>query len=100
MAYGGNEHPHHTYQVLTNPHHNELAWAHAHDGQVPTGALIGGRQSDGVPLYIGRAHYDGSMVVGKVHPEHHVCYVSFGGAEVPIHSYEVLVVRNVQTQEY
>ena len=62
--------------------------------------MCGGKQSDGLPLYIGRAFHDGSMVVGKVHPEHHVCYVSFGGNEIPINSYEVLVVKNVHTAEY
>lgn len=51
-------------------------------------------------LYIGRGHHNGSMVVGKVHPEHHVLYVSFGGDEVPINSYEVLVVKNLQTNDY
>ena len=97
VPWGGNENAHHTYQVLTNPNHSELVWVPSGNGHAPTGALVGGQQSDGTPLYIGRAHHNGSMVVGKVHPNHHVLYIPFGGEEVAIHSYEVLTVRRIHT---
>lgn len=100
VAYAGRECAHHHYQVLTNPNNTELVWVQASHGSIPTGALAGGKQSDGTNLYIGRGHYNGSMVVGKVHPQHHVLYVSFGGDEHPIHSYEVLVAKNLHTHDY
>jgi len=95
VAHAGAEHPHRDYQVLTNPHGANLVWVPACDGAVPLGALQGGQQSDGQTLYIGRAYHNGSMVIGKVHPGHKTLYVSFGGEEIPIHSYEVLVCRDV-----
>lgn len=101
VAYDGREHSHHVYQVLTNPHNTEMVWVPSNpDGPIPTGALIGGRQANGIPLYIGRTYYEGSMVVGKVHSEHRSCYISFSGVEIPINSYEVLVVRQLETHQH
>lgn len=97
VPWDGRENSHHSYQVLTNPHRCPLVWVGGqHDGNVPPGALQGGRQADGTPLFIGRSFHNGSMVVGKVHPGHGVLYVPFDGQEVPIHSnYEVLVCKEI-----
>ena len=95
MAHGGSEHGHRDYQVLTNPENAMLVWVPASDGEVPLGAIQGGEQCDGERLFIGRAYYNGSMVIGKVHPGHRTLYVSFDGGEVPINDYEVLVCREV-----
>ena len=97
VAYDGKEHAHQNYQVLTNPNHACLAWVPASSGQIPTGALLGGEQADGTPLYIGRAYHHSSLIVGKVHPRHHVLYVPFAGSEIAIKSYEVLVIKNANT---
>ncbi|CAG2109003.1 unnamed protein product [Medioppia subpectinata] len=95
VAYGGAEHGHRDYQVLTNPSGSNLVWVPAANGEIPLGALQGGQQSDGQKLFIGRAYHSGSMVLGKVHPGHNTLYVSYDGQEVPIHNYEVLVCRDV-----
>lgn len=95
VAYAGQEHGHREYQVLTNPNGANLVWVPSSGGEVPLGALQGGRQSDGQTLFIGRAYHNGSMVIGKVHPGHKTLYVSFAGNEIPIHDYEVLVCRDV-----
>ena len=95
VPYGGAEHGRTQYQVLTNPGGSYLDWVSASYGEVPKDAIQGGEQTDGQKLYIGRAYYNGSMIVGKVHSGHKCLYVSFEGKEVPIHDYEVLVSRNV-----
>lgn len=95
VAHGGREHGHRQYQVLVNPYGSELAWVQGTSGYIPPGAIQGGQQGDGQKLYIGRAHYQGSLVIGKVHPGHRTLYVSFGGNEVPISSYEVLVAKDI-----
>ncbi|XP_054155092.1 uncharacterized protein LOC128953615 [Oppia nitens] len=95
VAFAGQEHSHRDYQVLTNPHGASLVWVPAANGEVPLGAIQGGQQSDGERLYIGRAYHEGSMVIGKVHPNHRTLYVSFGGNEVAIHHYECLVCREI-----
>ncbi len=83
-------------KVLVNPQNCELVWIHASNGDIPSGALEGGRQSNGEVLYIGRAQYKGSLAIGKVYRSHRVLYVPFGGNEVPISQYEVLCAKNIQ----
>ena len=41
----------------------------------------------------GRAYYEGSWVIGKVHQTHRVLYVPFAGRESALSDYEVLVIR-------
>ena len=93
VSHGGHEHKYYHYQVLTNPRNANLTWYSSFAGQIPAGALLGGEQMDGTPLFIGRAYHHGSLVIGKVHPRHNTLYVPFGGEEVSIHSYEILVVQ-------
>ena len=90
VPFAGDERAHRTYEYLVAPAYGNLVWIAAADGQVPSGAVHGGRISTGEPLFIGRAYYEGSWVIGKVHPTHQVLYVPFGGKEVAISDYEVL----------
>ena len=90
VAYGGEERAHRTYEYLVSPAYGSLNWLSAADGQIPSGAIHGGRTSSGEPLFIGRAYYEGSWVIGKVQQSHQVLYVPFGGSEVAISDYEVL----------
>jgi hypothetical protein len=92
VAYGGEEKAHRTYEYLVQPHYGALRWLSAHGGAIPSGAVHGGRCSSGEPLFIGRAFYEGSWVIGKVQHSHNVLYVPFGGNEVAISDYEVLCV--------
>ncbi len=80
---------------MVNPQNCELVWIHASNGDIPSGAVEGGRQSNGEVLYIGRAQYMGSLAIGKVHRSHRVLYISFGGNEVPISQYEVLCAKYI-----
>lgn len=61
-------------------------------GAVPFNAVKGGHTINGETLYIGRAHWQGSLTVGKIHPSHQTLYIPYGGQEVPIKAnYEVLI---------
>jgi hypothetical protein len=66
-------------------------WVGSSNGHVPTGAVLAGHQRTGEPLYIGRAHHEGSLTVGKIHTGHGCIYIPYGGQEVSILHYEVLV---------
>lgn len=90
VAHGGEEHLVEHYQVLCQP---ILEWVACQSGHVPPGAVPGGHTSSGEPLFIGRAFHEGSQTVGKVHPSHGCCYIPFGGQEVTVCDYEVLVSR-------
>jgi len=88
VAYGGAEHLKHDFELLAG---YGYGWVPDANGRVPPGAVICGRTSDGEPLYIGRGHYAGSMTPGKIHPSHGCLYIPFGGQEVRLNDYEVLV---------
>lgn len=68
-----------------------FTWESSDHGEVPAGAVSTGSQSDGEPLYIGRAHFQGSLTPGKVHCSHGCLYIPFGGAEQRVQQYEVLI---------
>lgn len=64
-------------------------WCEAVGGVLPSGALEGGNDIDGV-LFVGRANHEGALIPGKVNPQHGVCYVAWGGEEHGKSDYEVL----------
>ena len=68
-----------------------MTWVSSSNGHVPPGAVLAGNTSIGEPLYIGRAHHDGSLTPGKVHRAHGCLYLPFNGAEHSHTHYEVLV---------
>jgi hypothetical protein len=43
-----------------------VSWVKAHDGEIPPGALRGGRNAEDKPLYVGRAKHGDSLALGKV----------------------------------
>lgn len=63
-------------------------------GHVPTGAVLAGNTAGGEPLYVGRAHHEGSLTPGKIHRNHGCIYIPFNGREESILHYEVLVAQN------
>lgn len=91
VPYAGSEKRHDQYEYLVRPAYGSIDWVPAHDGLIPSGAVMGGRTSNGETLYIGRAYHQGSWVIGKVHSSHRVLYIPFGGDEISISDYEVLV---------
>lgn len=50
----------------------------ASGGDIPEYAVPGGEEESGETLYIGRVIHNGSVTVGKVHPSHGSCYISYG----------------------
>lgn len=69
-----------------------FSWVQAGDGQIADGAVSAGNDN-GEELFVGRAPHDGSITVGKIHPSHGCMYLAYGGQEIPISWYEVLVYR-------
>ncbi|XP_036342466.1 uncharacterized protein LOC118751757 [Rhagoletis pomonella] len=91
VSYAGQEIPKSDFEILIGEGYD---WVPASDGIIPPGAIEAGRTADGEPLYVGRAHYCGSLTPGKIQPSHRALYIAFGGYERRIPNYEVLVRRN------
>lgn len=90
VAYGGKEYSVDKFQVLCE---QRFDWVKSHGGEVPEGAVEGGRTVGGEPLYIGRVEYKGSHTVGKVHPSYKQCLIPFAGEELGFDEYEILILR-------
>ncbi|XP_037827878.1 uncharacterized protein LOC119615916 [Lucilia sericata] len=91
VSYQGQEIQKSSYEMLVGEHY---IWAPAVNG-FAVGAVEAGRTACGEPLYVGRAHYNGSLTCGKIQRSHNCLYIPFGGREVRIaHGYEILVDRN------
>lgn len=63
---------------------------------LPRDAILGGRDSDGSPIYVGRASHDGATLICKVLPSKQAAYVATNGIEISKLHYEVLVGRSVK----
>lgn len=69
------------------------SWVDSGYGQVPPGAFVGGQE--GPPnyesLFVCRAMYNNSVQLGKVRPGLGSCHFAFGGQEVAVQNYQVLL---------
>ncbi|ETN61198.1 hypothetical protein AND_007147 [Anopheles darlingi] len=94
IPFGGAEQSFKHYEVLIGQQRS--AWQHcsAH-APVPPGAILAGNDSDGSPIYVGRAYHEGDQLPAKVLPTKQIAYVSHNGMEIPKHSFEVLCNGNV-----
>ena len=45
----------------------------------PPGAILGGNDVDGSPIYVGRAHHEDNLLVAKVIPTKNIAYVAYNG---------------------
>lgn len=90
VPHNGLEHFKPQFEVLSG---TGFQWIGSSNGHLPEGAVLAGSQRTGEPLYVGRAHYEGALTVGKIHPGHGCIYVPFGGRENSILHYEVLVAQ-------
>ena len=86
IGWGGKEVKVNPYTVLT-----EQRWVPASGGNVPDGALPGGKEANGERLYLCRASYNGGVHPGKVRAAFGGCNIGWGGGEHVVSSYEVLV---------
>ncbi|SPP75151.1 Hypothetical predicted protein [Drosophila guanche] len=89
IAHGGREIVEPTYQVLLGQ--GKYHWVSAYGGSIAPGAVMAGRAPGGEPLYVGRAHYCGSLTPGVLQQSNRCLQIPFGGQEIRISSYEVLV---------
>ena len=90
IAWGGAEHGISEYEVLAK---FDGKWVKAEGGHVPAGAIQGGHEADGTPLYIGRVKYEGGKHIGKVRPAFGGCNFSYGGKELCEKTYKVLTAK-------
>ena len=67
-----------------------LKWVEAMNGEIPEGALESGWETEG-PLYVCRAGYGGGVHPGKVRADFGGCHIPWGGQEIVIPIYDVLV---------
>lgn len=87
IPYGGNEVTVADYEVFCG----KAAWEHASDGQIPDGALKLGEEANGDPLFAARASYQDGVHIGKVRLDFRGANIPYGGKEVAVNPYEVLV---------
>lgn len=57
---------------------------------LPPSAVYAGNDSDGSPIYIGRAFFEGNQLPCKVLPSKNAAYVSYAGKEHFVSNYEVI----------
>ncbi|XP_063699510.1 uncharacterized protein LOC134830077 isoform X2 [Culicoides brevitarsis] len=89
VSYNGSEIAKYDFEMLCG---TNTAWVPSSYGNIPHNAVKGGHTSSGETLYVGRADWNGSKTVGKIHPSHHALYIPYGGSEIPIkQNYEILI---------
>ncbi|KAL7015574.1 hypothetical protein ACKWTF_016529 [Chironomus riparius] len=88
VSYNGQEIPKHSYEVLCG---GNTQWVPSSGGAHHPNAVAGGHTTSGEPLFIGRAPWMGSVTCGKIHPSHQVLYLPYGGMEVAVGSYDILI---------
>jgi len=67
-----------------------IKWVEASNGDIPRNAVVG-RDEDGAKLYIARVFYKGGTHPGKIRKGWDGCNISYGGKEITLRNYEVLV---------
>ncbi|XP_037029774.1 uncharacterized protein LOC119069741 [Bradysia coprophila] len=91
IPWGGDEHEKSNFEILTNI---SGTWLPNSGGTIPVDAFAAGHSEDGETLYIGRAHIEGTLAIGKVHPSHGCCFISYAGREYDRQDYEIFVLCN------
>ncbi|XP_026732213.1 uncharacterized protein LOC113496989 [Trichoplusia ni] len=90
VPWGHREHSKEEFEILCG---FNAKWVKTKCNHIPTNAFIGGySEVQNEPLYIGRAMYDGKLLIGKVHVRYDLCYLPYHGREVEISTYEILVI--------
>jgi len=88
VSWNGSEIAKYSYEILCG---GNVQWVHSGQGHVLPNAVPGGRTVSGETLYVGRAWHMGALTVGKIHPSHGNLYLPYGGAEVAMNTYEILI---------
>ncbi|GBP45184.1 hypothetical protein EVAR_25889_1 [Eumeta japonica] len=91
IAWGHLSHKKTEFEVLCG---FDFEWRRTQERDIPLNAVIGGYSEVGqTPLYIGRAYYDGHLLVGKVHTLYSACFLPYKDREVEVHDYEIMISR-------
>lgn len=85
IGWGGKEVTLDNYQVLVAP---EARWLKAQSGQIPSGAVGGGHESN-TEMYVCRGYYKDGEHPGKLLKGR--CNIGWGGQEIALTDYDVLV---------
>ncbi|XP_076167394.1 uncharacterized protein LOC143146668 isoform X2 [Ptiloglossa arizonensis] len=97
IAWGGISYDKKEFQVLCGTNIN---WVLSWDGSVPLNALPVGETEDGHALFVGRVLHEGVYYIGKIQPNHQICYVPVNGQETHYVEYETLVICDNSTTEH
>lgn len=76
------------YEVLCD----DKIWVKTSGSNIPIGAIPSGHTEDGEVLYIGRAHHDGTLTLGKVLQSEGCLLIPYGRQELKYEEYEVLTM--------
>ncbi|XP_031831982.1 uncharacterized protein LOC116426735 isoform X1 [Nomia melanderi] len=93
IAWGGTSYNKKEFQVLCA---ENVSWVQSWDGNIPMNALPAGESEDGYALFIGRVLHEGTYYIGKIQPNHQVCYVPVDGKEESYINYEALVIHDIE----
>jgi hypothetical protein len=96
VPHNGLEHFKPSFELLSG---SGFQWIGSSNGHLPEGAVLAGSQRSGEPLYVGRAHFEGALCVGKINTGHGCIYVPHGGRENSILQYEVLCAPQIPRSE-
>src|SRR5262245_30328918 len=66
-------------------------WMSASGGQIPDAAVAYGREADGRDQFVCRGAYHGGTHIGKIASGFGGCNIGYGGREITLTDYEVLL---------
>ncbi|MEP7338858.1 MAG: DUF3421 domain-containing protein [Acidobacteriota bacterium] len=87
IPYGGKENWVDEYEIFVGAG----VWVPAAAGVIPRNAMPAGQEANGEILYVARANYGGGMHIGKIKAGWKAAMIPYGGREVPVSQYEVLI---------
>lgn len=93
FPFGGAEQSSLQYEVLISQPTSRWENCSSHSG-VPADAVIGGHDTDGSQIYVGRAFHEGDQIPAKIIPSKHAAYISFNGQEILKHHFEVFCLSS------
>jgi len=98
ISYGGKSIDVEKFEVLIVTETESVTWR---DGPRPFATesisetlIVGGKESDGTPLYIAQAPYQGGLHIGKVRDQYKGAYIAFEREEKIVEEYRVLVTTS------
>ncbi|XP_013098969.2 uncharacterized protein LOC106081509 [Stomoxys calcitrans] len=94
VPWGGAAHEETKYEVLAGL---DYGWEACQDGKVPQNAVKAGKTNNGEWLYVGRAEYEGTRMVGKIQPSEKSIYIPYKQLEIKLKNYEALYYKDSDT---